>query len=133
MSTVTSKQQLSNPDLHPRYTDQSYPGHSQYISSYYHISFSGAAHQHEKYLALKVALLNAIDYCLKAESPLSSQLIDLKDWMLGSAQGFTCQHMPWQVMLEAELYKPLAYVLTKHDTPASRAAYHSMRRYGEWV
>ena len=131
MNKPALKTTVTNPDIHPRYTDQSYPG-NQFVNSYYEVSYSGVARQHDKYMALKRALLDSIEYCLTEASPLSPDIRELKSWVF-SGSGFTRAHMPWKVLLPAELYKVFAYVLTKRDTPASRAAYHSMRRYGKWV
>lgn len=132
MSTETTVTDRDH-DMHPRYTDKSYPGHPEYINAYYEVSFRGIAGQFEKYRTLKVALLDAVEYCLNLDGPLSSQIRDLRTWALHDVNGFTKQHMPWGILIDAELYKPFAYVLTKHDTYASRRAYQTIRRYGEWV
>jgi len=134
---------------HPRYTDESYPGNQigefghgyrpnqlrTAPGTYYEISFWGVYRQYDKYRALKKTVASAIEYVLEHANgiePLSSDVRDLKHWF-HSPYGFTCQHMPWRVLLDGELYTPLVYVLVKHDTSESRAAYHTIRRYGRWV
>lgn len=143
---MTTETTVTNPTPR-RYTDQSYPGNqltayrpngligATYSGTYYMISYTGCARQHERYTNLKLAVYDAIEHVLTIANniePLSSDIRKLKDWFY-SAQGFVCQHMPWRVLLDGELYTPLVYVLIKHDTKESRAAYHSIRRYGKWV
>ena len=138
MSTETT---VSNPTHLARYDDMSYPGNRFDIQdqpTYYQVSYSGVEKQHEKYLRLKRAVMEGIEHVLDNntgsihDEALSSLVRDLKHWTTQPG-GFTCQHMPWRILLPHNMYRTFIYVLRAQDTERGNAAYTSIRRYGKWV
>ena len=103
----------------------------------YHITYTGVARQHDKYQTLRRAVLEGIEHVLETDHEyqmaLSSGARELRDWVIGGATGFTCEHMPWQVSVPQELYRMFIYVLRAPQSEAGDSAYASIRRYGTWV
>lgn len=135
---MNTKTTVSNPTGIARYDDMNYPGNRfdiQDLPTYYEVSYSGLARQHDKYQALRRAVLHGVERVLE-EAPLSSELAhharELKHWALGH-RGFSCTHMPWRVLIDREQYRMFVYVLRAYDSEAGNAAYSSIRRYGRWV
>lgn len=135
---MSSETTVSNPTHVARYDDMSYPGNRFDIQdrpTYYEVTYWGVARQHDKYKALERAVMSGIEHVLQTEGPasaLSSLARDLKHWTTQQG-GFTCQHMPWRILVPHDLYRIFIYVLRAQDTEAGNAAYTSIRRYGSWV
>jgi len=139
---VNTKTTVTNPTHIPRYDDMSYPGNRFDVRdqpTYYEVSYRGVARQHDKYKTLERAVLAGIEHVLQTQDlqgkqgvALSSLVRDLKHWTFQPG-GFTCQHMPWRVLVPHDLYRTFIYVLRAPETNLGNAAYTSIRRYGTWV
>lgn len=135
---MTLKTTVSNPTHTPRYDDMNYPGNRFDIQdqpTYYIVTYSGVARQHDKWLAIRVAVLAGIEHVLQTDSgeALSSAMDDLKHWATSANGGFSCGHMPWRVIIPHDLYRSFIYSLRAPDSDIGNAAYSSIRRYGSWV
>lgn len=97
------------------------------IKRYFEISFWGAARAFGKYSALRTSCEMAVKWLALEGRDYDASLI--AHW-IDMPAGFTCRHMPYELVLSDYEWNILSNALRQGG--ASTRGYDLARRYGEW-